>query len=587
MMRSTETVATLCERFEAAVNAGDAVASEELTGTGVSNDYTWIREWRESGGTSARWRAGVLSMGGARLVQVSRPQVCQSTSDHLYALAGSAGRPQLGREIGEDELIGARVTAHHLDVSFDVPSHSVSITDVARLTRAPTSLGVAVVRLNEYFRLSEATMAGRSVPYAQSGGFVAVPAPSQTETSLRLRYSARLDRRGESFFASDEAALTAYWYPHTGRLPATSVIRITAPHGWRSIGPGERVREAAGDGAWTSEWRNTLPVSYLTVAAGLYRETVQTSDGVRIAAWTLGSSEARAARMCQAAATAVRGFGRAFANYPYSSFTVVESRVFPPALEGYSFTLAGSGTLPDVVTHEVSHTWWGGLVPNTYTRSMWNEAFATYSEDLLDRLGGPAKSSDPGTGAWRAAATLPSGPPLRRVRDAMHPSHSAIGYQKGGLVLAQLERLLGTEAMLRCLREFVSRHTRGEAADWRDFEDAVCAAAGSEWRGFFNAWLSGTEIPAFALRDTRVATVAGGYRVTGSVIPSSPGFWSLAPLVLRTSGSPVRTSVGVRGEPVKFSIASRDRPVALSLDPEGLMLRSGDLAVVADLTGSR
>jgi hypothetical protein len=218
---------------------------------------------------------------------------------------------------------------------------------------------------------------------------------------------------------------------------------------------------------------------------------------------------------------------------------------------------------------------------------MWNEAFATYSESLLSRLGDRASAPAAGAGAWHAASQLPSWPPLSRARDALHPAHSAVGYQKGALVLAQLERLLGSEVILRCLRAFVSRHKRGEAADWDDFEQAVRGIAGAEWHGFFTAWLNRTEIPRFALRDVRLAAVARGYEVTGAVVPSLSGFWSLAPLVLRTEGVSVGASVVVRGEAAPFRFASQDRPSSIALDPDGLMLRSGDLAVRTDLAGRR
>ena len=38
------------------------------------------------------------------------------------------------------------------------------------------------------------------------------------------------------------------------------------------------------------------------------------------------------------------------------------------------------------LVHEIAHTWWGGVVPNTYTRTLWNESFAEYSDGLYGRM---------------------------------------------------------------------------------------------------------------------------------------------------------------------------------------------------------
>lgn len=572
---------TLAERLEAAVNAGDPVSAEALTGRGVRNDYTWIREWRQSGGGVAAWRAGLLSLPGARasgdevLLHVSRPQVCQSTSDRLYRVQVDAAGARLGREMPETEMIGARVTDHAIRVSFNRSGGSVAIEDSAALMRQPSSLPFAVVRMNQYFRVSGLQVDGKEAPHSQSGGFVAIPPLSSGTAVLSLRYSARLKSTGESFIAPDEAALTAYWYPHTGRVPATSQIMLRAPAGWRSIGPGERVRETRGESEWVSEWRNPVPVSYITVAAGRYRETAREAGDVRVAAWLLDWSQERADTICRTAADAIAWFSKAFARYPYSSFTVVESRLFPPALEGYSFTLAGSGALPAVIPHEISHTWWGGLVPNAYTRSMWNEAFATYSEWIYDRLSRDERR-DPGEGAYSSGMTLPRLPALGDARDAMHPGHSSIGYQKGALVLAQVERMIGSDAMLRCMRQFVADHRRGESAEWGDFAAALARVAGSEWSECLNAWLRRPDLPTLQLRDVAaVRTSEGAYEVRGEIAPSAAGYWMRAPVVVLTEPGPRRAEVLLKGQAASFRVRTSERPVAVEVDPEGLVLRGG------------
>ena len=79
-----------------------------------------------------------------------------------------------------------------------------------------------------------------------------------------------------------------------------------------------------------------------------------------------------------------------FGKFPYSHYALVETLgPFGGALEAYSFATFGGGAFQFATAHELSHTWWGGVVPNPYTRSMWNESFANYSDNLFRRLTGP------------------------------------------------------------------------------------------------------------------------------------------------------------------------------------------------------
>jgi len=587
---SEASLSKLASNLGAAVNDADPAAAQALTADGVRNDYRWLLEWRESGGSTGPWHAGVLRWPGngsetdTVLLHVSRPQVTQSTFDHLYEVRGSRSRAQIGPEVPETELVGARVVAHEIDVAFSPNAHTVALLDRATVRRQYGRFSFALYRLNENYRVTELLQDGKPVPFVRTGGFLVAPRLTADSAVLTVRSTAALPRAGESFVADDEAAVTAYWYLHTARLPATSTVTIHAPAGWSSIGNGDKVAEAHDARQWSSTWRNVIPVCYLTAVAGRYHETSAESGSVRVSAWLLTPSDTRAEQICRTTAQAISYFTKAFSPYPYQAYTVVESRIFPPALEGYSFMFAGSGNLPDVIPHEVSHTWWGGLVPCTYTHSMWNEAFATYSESLFRRFHVSGISEDPGAGAAAAANSLPTRPSLLEVKDAMHPAHSAIGYEKGSRVLAQLERWIGSDAMLRAMKDFVARHPHGEAADWPDFVAAAVRVAGPEAGEFLWPWLREGRFPEYGLHDVRVTEDGANYRVQGFVKASAPVHYCLAPLRVIAADGPTDTAVRVRAVSVPFSITCHSAPRRIELDPQGVMLRRDGTSMAFDLT---
>ena len=69
--------------------------------------------------------------------------------------------------------------------------------------------------------------------------------------------------------------------------------------------------------------------------------------------------------------------------------------------------LLGSRPQQDIVTHELAHQWFYGLVGNNQARDPWlDEAFASYTETLLDTP--PGNDAPWFTGAGRVGASMGS-----------------------------------------------------------------------------------------------------------------------------------------------------------------------------------
>jgi hypothetical protein len=571
----------LLSRMETAFNKGDIDTLKSMTAPDVASDYSWTRQGPGMLDEPRPWQVKVLELPaytgkwpGAFIV-VTKYHPAESVGDHIYKITDGSARPLLREEIPETDTLGFRVRDHKLTVHFNIPGKRVAITDHVTIENQPSHLPATVLRINAIYAVSSIKQEGKPLPFRQAGGFITFPSTAAKTQVVDLAYSAASGFSKEDYILSNQAGLTSYWYPHTGRLPSPSEVKLIVPKGWQAIGQGELLGKSVSGNEAIFSWKNKLPVCYLTVAAGAYTVTSRKSGDILVSAYLLRHTKARAEATLQTAIGAVSWFSKNFSPFPYSRFAVVETDSFPAALECYSFTLAKSELIPIAIVHEIAHTWWGGIVPNTYTRSLWNESFAEYSDGLYCRRTGSTGLHEFNTKAMTMIGFSKTINMLQ-ARDAMDAPQSFIGYGKGSLVLENLERMMGTPKMLTCMRNFIKRHNAqraGEDAEWPDFVDAVAETAGEEWREFFPAWLTRTDLPRVRLKDVKVEKTGQKYTVSGFVTQDDPAFWIQVPLTVKTTSKDVRQTVNLRSSTQPFKFELSVKPVAIALDPERESLR--------------
>ncbi|HLV80930.1 MAG TPA: hypothetical protein VKT32_11645, partial [Chthonomonadaceae bacterium] len=450
-----EEITSLVRRATVAANTRHPAELAPLAAGDAGKDFAWARN------TTSTWTGGVLVPPGANpptyLAVFHAWHTCESDGDHVHLLAHTPEGWRLGAEIPETDPDGFRVRDHDLHVTFDIPRQAAAITDRVKIERTQDSIPpFALLRLSQDFTVRQMAQDGPdgpSVPFRQVGGILAFTPPAAKSFTLWMRYAGTVIHRGSDYIHSGEATLDSYWYPHIARLPATATVTATVPRGWTAIATGDRVAERkAADGAVTITYRNDLPISFYTLDAGPYTSTSRVVKGRTLSTWLL-SPDPEISRNClDLLSRALDFYDSHFALFPFHHYAIVETRgPFDGALEAYSFATFGPGTLPGVIPHELSHTWWGGLVPCPYTRSMWDESFADYSDNLFRRMTqnppGAEKNSrlDQGQGglirgsfadACRAYA-------LNAAFDTSNPQQASVGYGKGQRVLRVLEAQIG------------------------------------------------------------------------------------------------------------------------------------------------
>ena len=588
---------TLLRQATLAVNARDADALKPLVAPEALSSFGWMREK-----TTKHWTGEVLALPdpGARFARNASAyapassallylaifhawHTCESDGDHIHRIEPTEnGGWKLGAEIPETETGGYRVRDHDLTVTIDPARHTAAIRDTIRVEASGTPLlPVCLLRLSDDFRVSSLTGKNAPVAYAQAGGVIAVAPPLMDANhafSLTLTYSGHVLHQGSDYINTQEATLNSYWYPHIARLPATSTVTATAPAHWTPIAQGEKKQEKRnGDGSLTVTYRNDVPNSFFTIDMGPYTPYTRKADGRTLTVYLLTPNPNLAQRSLTLLEKSLAFYDTEFAPFPYTHYEVVETRgPFGGALEAYSFATFGEGTLPSELPHELSHTWWGGLIPCAYTRSMWNEAFAQYSQDLFARLN-PQLADEIDVdkqrpaGKRRGFGNAFEGATMENAHDTSDNAQNAVGYSKGAFVLRVLEEQIGREKMRDSIRNFLAAHPKGEAAEWPEFERAVNQTTGQDYGWFFEQWTKRTGLPHIRFANVTRRRSENGYVVEGDIDQGEP-YRLRVPLRLQTGNEkPLNENLDIAGKQTHFQLNTPNQPIRLTLDPENIL----------------
>ncbi len=303
----------------------------------------------------------------------------------------------------------------------------------------------------------------------------------------------------------DEPSFKASWAV-TLEVPRDAVALSNGAEVSR-VEEGDRVRIA---------FRETPPLpTYLValVAGPLASVPEQTVRGVPVRTWSVPEKAALAA-FGQEVAQAVLPRLEDYFGIPYAFGKL--DQVGIPDFEAGAMENAGlvtyrevallldpaTASLPvkkrvaEVVTHELSHQWFGNWVTMVWWDDLWlNEAFATWMAFKV------VDGWKPGWRVWldfdggKAAAlhldALLSTHPIRsevRNPDEATESFDLITYEKGGAVLRMIEAYLGAERFREGIRLYMRRHARANAtAD--DLWGALAEASKEPVVELANAWI--------------------------------------------------------------------------------------------------
>jgi hypothetical protein len=160
----------------------------------------------------------------------------------------------------------------------------------------------------------------------------------------------------------------------------------------------------------------------------------------------------------------------------------------------------------DMFSHEIAHSWWGGMVRMGDIISPWlNEGFAEYSSRLYGYHRWPASDEDYNYQLdfeiFRAFVT----PDMETPLSSYHVYDDAFVYQlttynKGAHVLRMLQWYLGNEVFFAGMRLYATTNTWETSRTpvvVADFRNAMETVSGLDLATFFDTWVFSTGYPIY------------------------------------------------------------------------------------------
>jgi aminopeptidase N len=354
-------------------------------------------------------------------------------------------------------------------------------------------------------------------------GFGRDLATGQRKT-LVVAYAAH-PRRGLYFIAPDAAYPnrprqvwsqgqdedSRHWFPcfDAPNAKSTSELIATVPDRFFALSNGKLVEERKEAGARRFHWRFDVPHScyLITLAAGEFAEIQDRHGDVDVLYYVAPGREADARRALGRTPEMIELFGKRFGTaYPYNKYAqVCVAEFIFGGMENTTATTLTDNCLFDeragkdydveaLVAHELAHQWFGDLLTCREWGQGWlNEGFATYSEYIWREH---AHGGDEAALELMDWADQYFGEDARRYRRPIVTNvyeepidifdHHL--YEKGGLVLHMLRRILGEGPFGKAIAHYVKKHRTG-SVETRDLARAVEEATGRSLDWFFEQWI--------------------------------------------------------------------------------------------------
>lgn len=158
-----------------------------------------------------------------------------------------------------------------------------------------------------------------------------------------------------------------------------------------------------------------------------------------------------------------------------------------------------------LIAHETAHMWFGDLVTMRWFDDVWmKEVFANFMADKITQVSMPDGNYDlefllahfpAAYDVDRTDGANPIGQPLANLQEA-GTLYGGIIYHKAPIMMRQLERLMGKEALRDGLRTYLKKYAYGNAS-WPDLIAILDALTPADLQRWNRVWVNETGRPRF------------------------------------------------------------------------------------------
>lgn len=493
---------------------------------------------------------------------------------------------------------------------------SRSVTGDTTVTLKPLSDGLRSIELDAVglvFKSVTDDAGDKKLQYrvARDKIIIALDRPySASETvSIRFKYTAkpvkgiyfRSGEKGHSaqIFTQGEAEEARHWFPSFD-FPsdkATSEEFITAKDKETVIGNGELIGKVPNnDGTTTWHYRTDFqhPTYLISFIIGEYVRIDDKYRSTPLGFYVYPGREETARKAFGDTGKIMSVFedltGQRFPFNKYDQTVVakfqlggMENITATTLQDEYVFMADldfGNGIVVDLVSHELSHSWFGNLVTCKNWVELWlNEGFATYMEAAY-------REQAFGRESYISKVRLDAGTYLvdEAINRRQHGLYNrlagnvdllfknpSITYNKGGAVIHMLREQVGTEAFWKGVRIYLDRH-KFASVETTDLKKAMEESSGQDLTWFFDQWVYGVGSPKLSITPTysaRKKVLTLTLAQVQKINPLNPRPFRMPMNIAVTSGEETRSvAVDLKNRTETISIPMASKPTEIVIDPE-------------------
>lgn len=436
--------------------------------------------------------------------------------------------------------------------------------------------------------------------------------------SVRIQYRARprrglffvTARNGQTFsrpaqiWTQGEPEDNHRWFPCYDYPDdkATTEQYITTSNSEIAISNGalvETVNNA--DGTRTFHWTMNQPHSiYLTsLVVGDYVKLTDVYKNIPLEYYTYHGTEKTALRAFSETPEMMQLFAELLNyEYPYNKYaqTIVQAFFFG-GMENITATthadteiLISTGEKPsasteELISHELSHSWFGDLVTCKSWKHLWlNEGFATFMEAVF-------KEHKEGRDAYllqmrENARVYLLEDRVRYRRPIVYDRYrtatelfDATLYQKGGFILHMLRETVGDKIFWTALNRYLNEFKYG-SVETADLQRTFERVSGRRLNWFFDQWVYGAGYPELRVRhsfnpQSRLLTLS--VEQTQTPDAETPAVFRLPLEIELTTAKGTHTeSIEINGRTQRFTFKLDGKPLMIRFDKRLAILKEID-----------
>lgn len=421
-----------------------------------------------------------------------------------------------------------------------------------------------------------------SEPYAEYGLNLGSQDNKVSVSYSGVIFDPVVDDNSNGLISSEGVTLfgSTYWYPFFLDTQKSFDVTVQTPGDWRALVQGQMTSTQVTNSLRTSRFSEIYPQEEIYLIAGpLFSYDVDLKNGKKIRVLLRKDEPSLAQNFLSLIPDYIEHYSNTIADYPYSTFTVVEN-FWETGFAMPSFTLLGPTVirLPFILNsslpHEVLHNWWGNSVYVDYDKGNWSEGLTTYmadywQQDLLGNARGYRMNSLINYNDF-VAADPSKDFPVRQFKGRHNSSSQAVGYGKTMMIFHMLDFRLGNDVFKKALQDFYTENVF-KRVSFTEVQKSFEKAAGQDLSVFFNQWLDRAGAPQIALTDVKIMRwMDGSFSTTYVLEQTQKDFYELhLPVVWKLeSGEEVHQVARLAGKSQIFSLVSKSRPVKISVDPD-------------------